>query len=98
MSKDSRPSYGQGGANCKYDDSDNDQLNEMEFSFATNIKALKKLGKSDIQAIRAKVDKYSKRALADFKFCNTEDEENDTVFEWCVQVVTAVIEVLPHHY
>lgn len=47
----------------------------------------KKLLKTDLVRMREEVEKYSKRALAEIKFCNNEDEESDAVFDWCSQVI-----------
>lgn len=46
-----------------------------------------KLCKADLSRIREAIDKFSKRALAEMKFCNGTDEESDVVFDWCSQVV-----------
>lgn len=66
-------------------------------SFALNQSKLltRKLLKSDLLKMREDIEKYSKRAVAEIKFCNNEDEESDAVFDWCSQVIQTVIGFLP---
>jgi hypothetical protein len=42
-----------------------------------------KLGKAALLKIRAAIDKFQKRAVAELKFCSGADEESDVVFDWC---------------
>ena len=30
------------------------------------------------------IEKFTNRAIAEIKFCNSLEEENDTIFDWCV--------------
>jgi hypothetical protein len=33
--------------------------------------------------MRDEIEKFTRRAIAEIKFCRDEEEESDTVFDWC---------------
>jgi uncharacterized protein with gpF-like domain len=92
------------GANCK-DSDEGEKLsdranNAHDMSFALNSSKLtaKKLSKSDLVRMREEIEKNSKRAIAEIKFCNNEDEESDAVFDWCSQVLQTITNFLPSRH
>lgn len=92
------------GAQCQ-NDSDSDahvELVDQSLADASidntvrdSVRRQRKLGKADLMKIRTTVEKVSKRAVAEIKFCNGIDEESDVVFDWCSQVVQTVLTNLP---
>ena len=93
------------GSECKNDSDGEARIDLIDHSLAdTSLdntvreSGKKKLCKADLTKIRAAVEKVSKRAVAEIKFCNGPDEESDVVFDWCSQVVQTVLVNLPSRH